>query len=213
MPAQFGNIKIGAMQYGGVTIGEAMIDGQVVYLSAITVTPQAPTFLTASPWVTLPTLAGVTYTIAGTPGYSQTVTVTATAQVGYKLAGQTSWTHTYGPPPPYVASGTVPTTLPPRSTLTVIASHTISRPVTVTVTGTVVWESLPANTGVARFSILLNGNRVATGNPPRSGYAVEHSYTVVLSCQTGDVVAFEVNNTTSSEATRRISSGSWSIAE
>ena len=34
MPAQFGNIKIGAMQYNGVTIGEAMYNGQIVYQSA-----------------------------------------------------------------------------------------------------------------------------------------------------------------------------------
>ena len=31
MPIQFGSNKIGAMQYGGVTIGEAMIDGQIVW--------------------------------------------------------------------------------------------------------------------------------------------------------------------------------------
>ena len=33
MALQFGNTKIGEMQYNGVTIGEAMIDGQVVYRS------------------------------------------------------------------------------------------------------------------------------------------------------------------------------------
>lgn len=64
-------------------------------VGTITVTPQAPTFLTASPWYTLPTQAGVTYTVSGTPGYSQWVTVTATPQTGYALTGQTSWTHTY----------------------------------------------------------------------------------------------------------------------
>ena len=37
MPAQFGNIKIGAMQYNGQTIGEAMYNGQVVYRSALPV--------------------------------------------------------------------------------------------------------------------------------------------------------------------------------
>lgn len=99
MPAQFGNIKIGAMQYGGVTIGEAMMDGQIVYRSAIRVAPQAPTFLAASPWVTLPTQEGVTYSVSGTPGYDQAVTVTATAQEGYELVGTASWSHTYGPPP------------------------------------------------------------------------------------------------------------------
>ena len=107
MGAQFGTTKIGAMQYNGVTIGEAMMDGQIVYRSVIRVTPAAPTFLTASPWYTLPTQAGVTYTVSGTPGYNQSVTITATPQAGYELAGQTSWAHTYGPQPsPYPASGT-----------------------------------------------------------------------------------------------------------
>lgn len=213
MSPQFGNTKIGAMQYNSVTIGEAMMDGVVVYRSAIRVTPAAPIFHDGDPWVTLPTVEGVIYSVAGTPGYNVSVTITATAQTGYELVGTTSWTHTYGPPPLYVASGTVPSTLLPRSTPTVIASHTISRPVTVTVTGTVVWNQVPTNTSAARFSILLNGNRVSTGNPPVSGFDVVHSYTVVLSCQTGDIVAFEVNNTTSSELTRRINSGSWSITE
>lgn len=31
MALQFGSTKIGAMQYNGVTIGEAMMDGQIVY--------------------------------------------------------------------------------------------------------------------------------------------------------------------------------------
>lgn len=35
MSLQFNNNKIGAMQYNGVTIGEAMIDGKIVYQSAI----------------------------------------------------------------------------------------------------------------------------------------------------------------------------------
>ena len=35
MALQFGNTKIGEMQYNGVTIGEAMIDGQIVYRSSV----------------------------------------------------------------------------------------------------------------------------------------------------------------------------------
>ena len=35
MPMQWGPTKIGAMQYNGVTIGEAMMDGQIVYRSTI----------------------------------------------------------------------------------------------------------------------------------------------------------------------------------
>lgn len=99
MPLEYNGQRIGGMQYNGVTIGEAMMDGQIVYRSVIRVTPQAPTFLTAAPWHTLPTQEGVTYSVSGTPGYDQTVTVTATAQAGYELVGQASWTHTYGPPP------------------------------------------------------------------------------------------------------------------
>ena len=38
MALQFGNTKIGEMQYNGVTIGEAMIDGQIVYRSLPVVT-------------------------------------------------------------------------------------------------------------------------------------------------------------------------------
>ena len=34
MPMQWGPTKIGAMQYNGVTIGEAMMNGQIVYRSS-----------------------------------------------------------------------------------------------------------------------------------------------------------------------------------
>ena len=88
-----------AIYRGTVPVQKIMRGTVEVWSAVITVTPQAPTFLTASPWYTLPTQAGVTYTVSGTPGYSQTVTITATPQAGYALAGQTSWTHTYGPAP------------------------------------------------------------------------------------------------------------------
>lgn len=39
MSVQFGNTKIGAMQYNGVTIGKAMYNGKVVYTSAPPVVP------------------------------------------------------------------------------------------------------------------------------------------------------------------------------
>ena len=98
MGAQFGNTRIGGMQYNGVTIGEAMIDGVVVYRSIITVTPEAPTFLDAAPWIELPTVEGVTYTVTGTPGAGGTVTVTAAADDGYELDGVTMWEHTFALP-------------------------------------------------------------------------------------------------------------------
>ena len=99
MALEYNGQRIGAMQYNGVTIGEAMIDGQIVYRSVIRVTPVAPTFHDGEPWITLPTVEGVTYSVSGTPGYNASVTVTATAQPGYELVGTASWSHTYGPEP------------------------------------------------------------------------------------------------------------------
>lgn len=93
MPLQFGPTKIGGMQYNGVTIGEAMMDGQIVYRSIVIVTPLPPTFHGGEPWITLPDVEGVTYTVAGTPGPGQTVTVTATPQDGYQLEGVAVWEH------------------------------------------------------------------------------------------------------------------------
>ena len=104
MALQFDGVTVGAMQYNGVTIGEAMIDGVVVYRSVIRVTPTPPTFHDGEPWITLPTVEGVTYSVSGTPGYDASVTVTATAQAGYELVGTASWSHTFGPEPlPVVA--------------------------------------------------------------------------------------------------------------
>lgn len=97
MGAQFGNTKIGGMQYNGVTIGEAMYNGQVVYRSIVTVTPLPPTFLDIAPWLKLPTQEGVLYAVAGTAGPENTVTVTATAESGYELVGQVEWTHEWLP--------------------------------------------------------------------------------------------------------------------
>ena len=99
MALEYDGHRIGAMQYNGVTIGEAMMDGVVVYRSVITVTPTAPTFHDGEPWITLPTVEGVTYSVSGTPGYDASVTVTATAQAGYELVGTASWSHTFGPEP------------------------------------------------------------------------------------------------------------------
>lgn len=101
MPAQFGSSKIGAMQYNGFTIGEAMRDGQIVFTSRVPVTAAAPTFLTTKPWITYPDISGVVYTTTGTPYAGATVTVTASAEEGYKLTpGTTTWTHTYAPAGP-----------------------------------------------------------------------------------------------------------------
>lgn len=198
MTLQFGPTKIGGMQYNGVTISEAMYNGQIVYRSVITVTPQSPTFLTASPWYTLPTQAGVTYTVSGTPGYSQTVTITATPQAGYALAGQTSWTHTY--PSFYPTSGTWgPTNL--SSSYSIYATHTIVESGTFTITHTVRAESGLGRSATARISGPW-GN--TTGTTASGGGTSTASTSRVL--PSGAVVEFRAagngNNT-----------GSWSIVK
>lgn len=99
MALEYDGQRVGAMMFNGHTIGEAMIDGVVVYRSIVTVTPLPPTFHDGEPWVTLPTVEGVTYSVEGTPGYDASVTVTATAQAGYELVGTSTWSHTYGPDP------------------------------------------------------------------------------------------------------------------
>lgn len=123
MSAQFGGITIGAMQFNGVKIGEAMMDGLVVYRSAIQVTPPAPTFLPESPWVVLPTAAGVSYAITGTPGYLQSVTVTASALPGYRLVGTSSWSHTF--PSRYPTGGEFTSTVTSNGYATYL-THTIT---------------------------------------------------------------------------------------
>lgn len=71
----------------------------LVWAATIRVTPLPPTFHDGEPWITLPDVEGVTYSVEGTPGYDASVTVTATAQAGYELVGTTSWSHTFGPDP------------------------------------------------------------------------------------------------------------------
>lgn len=68
---------------------------------ATEVTPAAPTF-TEDEYV-IPETTGVAYQVNGTPtdagtypaASSSTVTVTATAEEGYVIVGESSWTHTY----------------------------------------------------------------------------------------------------------------------
>lgn len=114
--------------YRGTTPVKKVMRGTFeVWSASIAVTPAAPTFLAASPWVTLPTVAGVSYSVSGTPGYSQTVTVTATAQAGYELVGQTSWTHTWGPPPRYTAAGSGGArNVSARSSWETVTTHTVT---------------------------------------------------------------------------------------
>ena len=317
MPAQFGPTKIGAMQYGGVTIGEAMMNGQVVYrsklpsiypvsgtwsatvmamqtvashtiveagtytirhesmasfaesgirgpwgtttggfaqtvsvaevtvtltvgalveflsgvsfnlattgtwsitkeaLTVITVTPQAPTFLTESPWYTLPTQAGVTYTVSGTPGYGQSVTVTATPQAGYALAGQTSWTHTYGPPPRYTASGSSGSNVVvPLNGWLVINTHTVTHNGDATGEWSVTWI-YPRYSGDYAVRVRVNGVTVAEGGPITLNQA---SYTQSvgipeMSLSGGDVVEFLAwTNSSGGDYSRTIDQWSWALS-
>ena len=138
MALEYDGQRIGAMQYNGVTIGEAMIDGQIVYRSVIRVTPTPPTFHDGEPWITLPTVEGVTYSVSGTPGYNASVTVTATAQPGYELVGTASWSHTFSSA--YPVSGSWPT----RTLSTAFrteSSHTITEPGIYTISHEVTRES------------------------------------------------------------------------
>lgn len=116
MPAQFGSTKIGAMQYNGVTISEAMYNGQIVYRSVIRITAPAPTFLDLPPWLVLPEVEGVTYTVLGHVAPGQPVEVHAYAEEGYELEGVTRWWRTI-------------TTYDPQVwTFTTAGNHTITIP-------------------------------------------------------------------------------------
>lgn len=89
------------------------------------VTAAAPTFRNPScpdptAAVVLPTTEGVTYSQSAPAAPGATVTVTAVAQEGFVLTGQSSWTHTFtavptdcdqGPPPPEPPNP--PVVLPP----------------------------------------------------------------------------------------------------
>ena len=94
MTLEYNGQRIGAMQYNGVTIGEAMMDGQIVYRSVIRVAAPAPTFLDVPPWLVLPEAEGVTYTVLGTVAPGQPVEVHAHAEEGYELEGVTQWQRT-----------------------------------------------------------------------------------------------------------------------
>lgn len=94
MSLQFGSTKIGAIQFNGVTIGEARYNGQIVYRSVIRITAPAPTFLDLPPWLVLPEAEGVTYTVLGHVAPGQPVEVHAYAEEGYELEGVTRWWRT-----------------------------------------------------------------------------------------------------------------------
>lgn len=213
MSLQFGSTPIGAMQYNGVTIGEAMIDGQVVYRSTVTVTPLPPTFLDAAPWLELPTQEGVLYTVDGTAGPGNTVTVTATAESGYELDGQTTWVHTY-PRPPYSEYGTFGAHTLARLTWEDVATHTLTADIANATITLDVTLNVSAVFAGWRLRVLVNGQQVAIGSPTELLGDPPPPLSTVADGADGDLVQFQVQgpNTTSS-ASRRVGSGSWSIVE
>lgn len=194
MALEYGGQRVGAMMYNGVTIGEAMIDGQIVYRSVVRVTPTPPTFHDGEPWITLPTVEGVTYSVSGTPGYDASVTVTATAQPGYELVGTASWTHTYGPPPsPYPLTGTFEIVNGAAGQANEVFSHTVVEPGSFT--GTVTRES-----GVVTLYIWS-----VNGGSQTSGAAVTRTFTGL---SVGDTIKVEALHTAPLNL-----SGTWSIVK
>ena len=201
--------------YRGTTPVKKVMRGTFeVWSATIAVTPAAPTFLAAAPWYTLPTQTGVTYTVSGTPGHSQTVTVTATAQAGYELVGQTSWTHTYGPPPRYTAndSGGARPRLT-QNTWTTVATHTVSATGTSSGTWQVTWRY--AYNGNVGIRVLRNGVSIASSNvndPQSSPYAQSVNIpTVTLNA--GDSLTFQaLYNAAGGASSRYVDSWAWSLA-
>ena len=212
MALEYDGQRIGAMQYNGVTIGEAMIDGQVVYRSVIRVTPAAPTFHDGEPWITLPTVEGVTYSVSGTPGYNASVTVTATAQPGYELVGAASWSHTFGPPPRYVASGSGGGGRVNSSSWTTITSHTVSSDGVAGGTWTFEWSNYLSTARTAQTRVQRNGQTIASDVRTSGGNIVHNVNIPETQFNTGDTVTFQSHLDTSNSGQREYSSWSWSLS-
>lgn len=199
--------------YRGTTPVKKVMRGTFeVWSATIAVTPAAPTFLAAAPWYTLPTQTGVTYTVSGTPGHSQTVTVTATAQAGYELVGQTSWTHTYGPPPRYSASGSGgAVSRLSRDSWTTIATHTVSATGRSSGIWRVQWQAgyFLADTDVR---VLRNGAVLAT-NSREAAEGWQQVSIPEVSLSSGDNLTFQAQWRGSSPSNGRyIDSWGWSLS-
>lgn len=224
MPVRIGTgssaVDPSALRVAGVAPSKIMLgtgtSAVEVWTAVITVTPQAPTFLAASPWYTLPTQQGVTYSVSGTPGYSQTVTVTATAQAGYELVGQASWTHTYGPPPRYIASGSGGSagTLSNGAWAT-LSTHTVASAGTAGGDWNVVWLAYGANV-THQLRVLRNGTVIAQTS--RSGGSGYHSPAPLeatipdVTFNAGDSITFQARADVTNSTYRQVSSWSWSLS-
>ena len=203
-------------QIGGVYVGDelaqALYHGSVLLWSRIVaVTPSPPTFHDGEPWITLPTVEGVTYSISGTPGYDASVTVTATAQAGYELVGTASWSHTFGPPPRYVASNSGGQVNPSRNTWTTVATHTVNGGGHASGTFTVNWNYVNS---LAAYGVraLRNGTQFAIDGP-REGAPDPQAVTIPETVLAhGDILTFEAYAGTGTPINRRINSWSWSLS-
>ena len=191
----------------GVDLARVYRGDQLVWEAVITVTPQAPTFHNAAPWVTLPTQQGVEYSVSGTPGYSQSVTVTASPLPGYRLVGTSSWSHTYGPPPRYAASdsgsyGSVNTTGWRTITTHVIAGAGGQA----SGTWRVDWSVSHLDKGVR---VLLDGSAIATYGPSRDGNSRQSVSIPEREYAPGQQLTFQA---TASSSNASVPSWSWALS-
>lgn len=199
---------------GGQAVARVYRGDRLVWQAAITVTPQAPTFHDGEPWYTLPAQDGVTYSVSGTPGYGQAVTITATAQPGYELVGESVWQHTFGPPPRYSASGSgggIPRLT--QNVWTTVTTHTVSATGTSSGTWQVWWRSV--YNGNVDIRVLRNGVSIASSNvnnPQSSPYT--QSVTIpTIDLVASDALTFQaLYNAAGGASSRYVDSWSWSLS-
>lgn len=220
MTINLGGVPIQDVRVAGVQAQRVMLGtgstAVEVWPATITIIATTPTFLTASPWVTLPSQEGVTYSLAGTPGYGATVTVTATAQAGYELAGQTAWMHTYGPPPRYTASGSGGArNISARSSWETVTTHNVSSVGEASGQWRVEWQGVNSATNfgvrVLRNGVVLavNGPRSRLGNFGAAAQSVSVPGTLLAS---GDQLQFQAYGDNSVQSYRALNSWSWSLS-
>lgn len=195
----------------GEDIKHVYMGSEKIWSKIIRVTPQAPTFLGAAPWYTLPTQEGVSYSVAGAPGYYAMITVTATAKPGYELVGTTSWTHTFPPPARLAADGSGNTLAEvPLAQWVAVSNYTLPRDALASLSFNIYWQStFGANYGLR---ITVNGAPVATLELTAvSGNGQSLSRNDAIYRQ-GDVVSFQAYSSNGNAFYRRVSSWNWSMS-
>lgn len=205
MPIYRGSQKV-TPRRAGVDLARVYRGSHLVWEAVITVTPQAPTFHNAAPWVTLPDQEGVTYSVSGTPGYNASVTVTATAQPGYELVGTATWSHTFGPPPRYTASnsgsyGQVGTV----SWLT-ITTHAVTGDGPASGTWAVTWSSSHLSYGLRALvdgAVVADTGYGSISNANQSVTIPERQYS------SGEVITFQAR---AGSLSTSVNAWSWSLS-